>query len=221
MYGIVCRIIIKINDLYVEPAINNSLSLLDYIEKVVNIFVSVIVAFGGCGFISYLRRIREKSLNAIFGYYAQLKVRLHYFQSELSGNSDIITDRFVPSSQRKEIEPSRELLAKQLIKQFASSAKDTIQFLKISDNQMPPVENWAEKFNCLLEFLEDSSNIDNDNFFKWTSDELQKRNDYFNLHIGNINSIIDAISKEQDVIAHRLHKRGFIKKIQDRIKQKK
>lgn len=190
--------------------VNNSLYSIEEIfscaESILSAIANLLVAFVGVYGIKYLNKIKEKNDNATFGYYARLKVRLHIMKNILDEYKMPFLDRLIPESERTDIEPSKIATVDLAIKELIENAKDTLCFLKDSEDQMPASRTWSDNYGTLLEFVEDCVKMDNIKYFKWNADFSDKQEAYYKKHKENIEMMIACISEQQERIQKKLYK---------------
>lgn len=181
--------------------------ILSNVDNIVAIITDILVAIVGVYGIRYLNKIKEKNYNATFGYYARLKVRLHMLNSILEENKRYILDRFIPEADRISVDMAKEVTVKLAIEQLVENAKETLVFLKTSEEQMPASNNWFEKYGRLLEFLEDCVKLSNTQYFKWNDDYGNNQEKYYALHKVNIEEMINDIVLLQVETGGKLYKK--------------
>ena len=197
-------------------SIENTFSCIDYILSFIS---SLLIIIAGVYGIKYINKIKEKNNNAIFGYYTRLKVRLHIIKTVLEEYKMPFLDRLIPQSERSDIEPSKQGTVNLAIENLIENAKETLNFLKNSEEQMPASITWSDNYCTLLEFLEDCVKITNNNYFKWNTDFSNNQNVYYNRHKENIDLMIESISKQQEKMQIELYKTTNIAKLKSYIKK--
>lgn len=97
-----------------------------------------------------------------------------------------------------------------VIDQFAANAKETLDFLMNSDNQMPACYDWIDMYNVFVGFLVDCQNISQKQYYKWLADdEYQSRQEeYYNRHISNIEKMMEAITSSQKDLGGKIFKKN-------------
>lgn len=193
---------------------SSSSSSIEFVEKIVNIITGLLVAFGSVGGIVFLKKLKEKRLNATFGYFSRLKVRIHFLSTTFKAYNDILLDRLIPVQNRRAIDLTKLPFIEEIIAQFSNTANETIEFLKKEDNQIPGDLNWIEKYDLFLEFLEDFQNINNLAYYKYCTGNLEeKKNNYYIQHLKNMDDMLIAINQCQKDLEKKLCKPKFTQKI--------
>lgn len=185
-------------------------NVISVISDAFDLFLSILIFIGGVFGIGYLKNLHEKSLNATFGYYAQLKVRIHLLNTTFVENKEYILDRFVPDDKRKLIDPAKEAFIKREIEQFIENANETHEFLKNAIDQVPCSFDWAQKYTILLDFLEDVSKLKNLTYYKWSKDPFEQKEKYFKLHNDNMESLLKDIKTQEIKIQRKMHRKQRI-----------
>lgn len=180
-------------------------------DSIVSIIVEIILAIVGVCGIRYLYKIREKNYNATFGFYCRLKVRLCRIIKIINKDyKDYIFDRFSQQNSRKDIDLKNAENIKIDIEDLAETAKETLEFLKKEDNQMPASENWSNNYSTLLDFLEDCKNISDENYYKWQSSDSNMKDTYYKLHNDNLHSMLEYINDRQNYLQKKLYKKSWL-----------
>ena len=124
----------------------------------------------------------------------------------------------------KKVDISLESITQNAKKQMCETTKDTIEFLKNSEDQMPASEGWIDKCSILFEFLEDYSKLsDNFEHLKWNGNYAKNKEKYYKKHYTNICSMLDDIEEQQKDIECRIFNNwlcAFFKRICRKIKKK-
>lgn len=175
------------------------------IESYTNIIGNLVIIVGGMMGIIFFRHLRNKQENAIFSYLTQLQVRIKTLYEIFEKYHAPIMERFVPQTSRRTDVTGQTAFIDEIIQNFISTAQETLDFLKKTDNQMPASKNWPELFNCLIEFLLDVKCLSMDTFHKWPQGNCEQlKNDYYNKHKENLEAILKAIDKNQKKIVKRI-----------------
>lgn len=174
-------------------------NVLNNINTLSNIIVNIIVILGGILGLNYIKKMREKQIDSTFSYLTRLNVRLKYFQELLINFRDEIMDRFLPEDCRREVSADRVSLVANMIDQLSKNAKETLEFLRNEDNQIPAQEGWIDNFNSFIEFLLDCEQLDHKSYYKWTNKEEreEKCTLYFDNAASTIDTLIEMLTKRQ------------------------
>lgn len=182
----------------IKPALNTMTisDLLTIIDTIINSALNIVMIVGGILGLNYIIKLRKRQFDSTFSYLTKLNVRLKYFDMTLKIYKDEIMDRFLPSRDRREISAERTLLVKETIESFSKNAKETLNFLKDEDDQMPAQEGWINCFNSFIEFLIDCEQISQDSYYKWTAtnDIENIKETYYNNILNNINRLINMVN---------------------------
>lgn len=190
--------------IFVEEQTTNG--VLENIDLIVNILSGLAVLIGGVFATLFFKTLREKSLNATFGYFSRLKVRMNSLLHIFTNNSTEILNRlFIPDGERREDDPQKTAFIDELISKFSKEAKETREFLKKEDDQMPGSRNWVDNYTTFLEFLEDCENLQNPMYYK--NIEASEINEYYKTHTENMKAMLNAIDIRQKELENKLCKR--------------
>ena len=194
-------------------------------DHIVAIVTNLILAVVGVIGISYIKKMKEKRYASTFSFCARLKIRLHIMKTIMDEHKDFILDQLIPVGNRKKIDISLESIKQNAKNQMCETAKDTIEFLKNSEDQMPASEGWTDKCSTLFEFLEDYSRLsDNFEHLEWEGNYSNKKEEYYTKHYSNITSMLKDIEEQQKDIECRMFNTwicAFFKRISRKIKKKK
>ena len=111
--------------------------------------VNIVVTAGGVWGYRYIRNLREKQREATFSYLMRLNVRLKYFYDTLVAYQDEIMERFRPRSKRRGSSVENTIFVEDVINRLAENARETLEFLRNENNQLPAQRGWIKKFNRL------------------------------------------------------------------------
>lgn len=198
----------------------SSNSILDNIDTIVNILSSLVVIVGGILGTLLLTSLREKNLNATFGYFARLKVRINFLLNTFTNNKvEILNRLFNPDGERREDDPQKTAFIDKVIQNFAKEAEETRYFLKHEDDQMPCSKEWIDNYSTFLGFLEDCENLQYPMYFKNT--ETSEQNEYFSKHTENMKKMLELIDKRQNYLGNKFFKSSFKEKISKKFNKRR
>lgn len=119
-------------------------------------------------------------------------------------------DRLIPEDEREDIEESKSLFIEEIICKCSNNAKETIEFLKNADNQMPIDTTWMDKYGDFLDFLIDIENIQDPMFHKFEFDDDAEyktaKKDYYEHHYQNMNLMMQGIDTKQKGMSEKICK---------------
>lgn len=195
-----------------EIVTNDTLSISDILsgtDTFTNIIVNIIVIVGGIVGLNYIRKMREKQIDATFSYLTRLNVRLKYFDCILDTYSEEIMDCFIPENSRREIGAERITLVSNTIRDFSKNAEETLKFIREENNQMPAKKGWVEKFNLFIEFLIDCEQLNQSTYCKWTTidDFDEKKKNYYKKNVENIKNLLQMVNERQSNLENELFKK--------------
>ncbi len=186
-------------------------SFLENIEIISNIAVDFVVVLGGVLGFLYLKKLKEKQVNAVFNYLTQLQVRLKKLYTIYVTYEDSIMEHFIPQTKRREEVDGKSSFIDQIVTEFAKNALETLNFLSKSQEQMPASKDWTSKYEILIEFLVDAEHLSIETFYKWIDDDEKKRRQiYAKKHKKNLKGLLNDIREEQEKYVDKL----FHKKLQ-------
>lgn len=178
------------------------------LEKIVVIIVNIIVIVGGIIGLRHIEKLKEKRMNASFGYFVQLNVRLHALKSLLKEYKAEIMDRFIPEGKRTPFKVEKAGIIRSMIEDFSRRAKETQDFLMHAPEQVSCGEGWFEAYTKLLELLEDGINISNPLYHKWSDDFTAQKEQYYQEHFANLKRMLDYIKDQENDIESKLFKKS-------------
>ena len=158
----------------------------------------------------YIRKIKEKQIDATFSYLTRLNVRLKFFNDIFITYGEEIMDCFIPENYRREIVPDRISLVSERIKDLAENAKETLKFIRDENNQMPAQKGWVDKFNTFVEFLIDCEQLDQSIYYKWSiMDEYEeKKSQYYEENSKNIQELLRMVHERQIKLEEEMFKKN-------------
>ena len=196
-----------------EVITTDAVSIVDVlsgIDTFTNIVVNIIVIIGGILGFNYIRKIKEKQIDATFSYLTRLNVRLKFFNDIFITYGEEIMDCFIPENYRREIVPDRISLVSERIKDLAENAKETLKFIRDENNQMPAQKGWVDKFNTFVEFLIDCEQLDQSIYYKWSiMDEYEeKKSQYYEENSKNIQELLRMVHERQIKLEEEMFKKN-------------
>ncbi len=185
------------------------MDILTVIDSVVEIIVNIFVIIGGICGLNYIKKLREKQSDSVFGYLTKLRVRINCINQIFINNCDDITELFINVSNRRIPSANKIQSTYDAAKVLSKNASETLIFLMNEDDQIPAQKGWTKNLNFFISFLIDCEQLKNPTFFKWTNrDEHQKEIDnYIEDHIKCMNKLLKMISKCQTSLEDKLYKR--------------
>ena len=183
----------------------NTIENINSITKIISNIILIIGGFWGVGF---LKGLKEKSINATFGYYTMLKIRINYFLKMLKTYKDELLDRLIPDNDRVELEESTSLFFQDVLDEYSSNAAETLSFLKNSDDQIPTNVEWISNYDSFIEFLNDATKMNKEEFHICKDERLYNKfkTDYYDTHIAAMEALIREINTAQEVLCKKMDK---------------
>lgn len=213
-----------ISNLHICNIVADVTSIIETTSSVIDIFTGIVLIVGGFWGVAFLKSLKEKSINAIFGYYTMLKVRINFFIKTFNSYKNEILDRLIPEDEREDIEESRSLFIEEIIAKCSKNATETIEFLKNADNQMPIDTEWMDKYGTFLDFLIDMENIQDSMFYKYEFDDEAEyettKNNYYNINYNNMNQMLKEIDNKQKYMSEKICKKSLFSQLIKKIKSK-
>lgn len=196
----------------IEPALETtSISdILTNVNTIINSCVNIIVFIGGILGLKYINKLRERQSDSVFSYLTRLNVRLRFFKMSLTDYKTEILDQFIPESHRREIGPERVVFIDEVINNFSESAKETLNFLRNENDQMPAQIGWFKCLDTLIEFLNDCEHLIQNGYYKWNinNDMDSEKESYYCKHMENINKLIEMITDRQRQLEIEIFKKS-------------
>ena len=194
--------------------------VLSHSESVLTVIVDLLVAVAGVFGIRYLYNIKSKRLNATFSYYSRLKVRLYLMRKIVENNKDAFLNKLIPENIRHDLGLENASVINHDMGILVDTANETLKFLKTEEDQFPASEDWIICHNNLLDFLYDCSKMSDPKFYKWKTDYQVKQQEYYSIHLSNLEKMIDDISKQQIKLNDKLFKTHLISRIKQKIRKR-
>lgn len=182
--------------------------VLIYTSTFSDIIVNFIVIIGGVLGLSYIKRMREKQSDATFSYLMRLNIRLKYFKIIFEKYRDNIMGRFYPETYRREPSVERMNLVEETIQDLSQQAKETLDFLRNEDNQLPAKKGWVENINQFIELLIICEQLKNREYFMWTENEdIEKEKDgHYKEIMKIINTLLNMVNERQKELENKIFK---------------
>lgn len=173
--------------------------IIKYESTLVDIATKIIGCVCALKGIGYLNALRQKKAIATFSFSAQLYVRLYELNIFLSANEQLLTNLYSENAQSewgdKRGAPENELT------QFYECAEETLNFIKISSDQMPSYKDWEEDYMNLIQFLVDIIFFDirdGKNRFKYTENcSIDDRTHYWQNKCDLLQKLLSGIKEEK------------------------
>ena len=138
-------------------------------DSAVGIVVNILVIIGGIVGFSYIKKLREKQKDSIFGYLTKLSVRINCIYQLVINNRDDITERFIDISNRRIPSANKIQSTYNAIEILSQNASEALKFLMNEDDQIPAQKGWTKCLSLFISFLIDCEQLKNPAFFKWTN----------------------------------------------------
>lgn len=202
---------IRVYLLFAKEAMKSGISwteMLEHANTVADIVVNIVVTAGGVWGYRYIRNLREKQREATFSYLMRLNVRLKYFYDTLVAYQDEIMERFRPRSKRRGSSVENTIFVEDVINRLAENARETLEFLRNENNQLPAQRGWIKKFNRFVEFLLDFEQLGREEYFKWMDDgDLETReNKYYQEAMEIIEELLKMTLDRQEELEREIFK---------------
>ena len=172
-------------------------SLIDFLCKIAELIGNVIIIIGGIFGIVYIKKLKEKRLNAAFGFFSKFSLRLKSISYLFEQNKNTILNSLVNPSDRSKLADIDNSYSQKSVDELVKKALETINFLMEENDQMPVFIGWIDKYNNFISFLETICQLSNSNFFLWNEFDETKQEEFYNTHSENIKGMIDDIYKFQ------------------------
>lgn len=105
---------------------------------------------GGCAIlgVSYLRKLKEKKQESLAGFWIQFGAQIIMINNRIQDFPELLSSMCSDDSIEK-------LSVDQLENDFYAIVKNTLDFIKCHDNQIPLVPGWTENYFFFITFLND------------------------------------------------------------------
>lgn len=148
-----------------------NLDFLDITDTIVGIIVNTLVILGGVLGFSYIKKLREKQQDNIFGYLTKLNVRIDCIYQIVINNKDVIVEQLINTSNRRIPGANTVQSTHIIMENLSQNASETLKFLMSEENQFPAKKGWTKCLNMFISFLIDCEQLKNPSFFKWMNRE--------------------------------------------------
>lgn len=179
------------------------------IKNLAEVFAAIIGGVCAIKGIYWLKSLRDKKIEATFGFWSQLAIKLKFLKKRLENNHNLINNLY----SRKAKEPWLNVSAppeKEPLNEFKGLAAEIVPFIKDAPDQIPAYRGWTDDYSKLVEFLDDILYYDismSDAMFKFEDPCLVKERDKYVDNICKIMSrLIQEIEKAQKGIEKELCK---------------
>lgn len=177
-------------------------------DSVVGIVVNILVIIGGILGLNYIKKLREKQKDSIFGYLTKLNVRINCIYQIFINNCDDITEQLIDISNRRIPSANKVQSTYNVMEILSQNASETLKFLMNEDDQIPAKKGWTDCLNSFISFLIDCEQLKNPTFFKWVNkDDHQKDIDeYIKNHINCMKNLLEMINDCQIDLENKICK---------------
>ena len=162
---------------------SGSIDLLDKIVKIVSTFLGIVLTILGFSFTHNYKKKRE---DAVFGFYAKLKVFLVQLQPKIGNDiRNIFYCRYQGEQYKQKALANNEKM------QLQQHIEKILDFLHSSNNQIPASSKWHENMDSLLKFLIQYSTLDKNPLVQPKNNGEEAKRAY-----KKINQVIEEMLKE-------------------------
>ncbi len=171
---------------------------LEPINVIVSIFLSIVTGVSMIFGMRYLKSLKEKKLAASFSFWSQIKLKIIRMHNYMLWNKEIINNFYSVDSRLQWEE--NEVTMEQL-QDFKKLAKEILEYLDQTEDQMPAYNGWSKDMLELIDFLSKVIQYDickNDDMF-FTNEIVKKevRDAYYADICRIMQSLIEGIQKGQ------------------------
>ena len=177
-----------------------------------NCFISLVALFGGAWCFVQIRKLKEKQLDSIFSFLIRFRIRLRLMITSLEKYSNYILEALTNPSIRQGDVDDDNSYSEKIVESFLKNAKETLEFLLNSDNQIPIQKGWMEKYNKLIDFLDVYVKTEDKNFFIWNDESDDLKKEFYETHIINMKTMLSEIDNLQSELEKKLTRKFFLKK---------
>lgn len=194
-------------------------TMLNNVDTIVEILISIITGVSVILGLHYLKSLKEKYTVATFTFWSQINVRIVLLCSLLKEEK-----RFLNNMYPQDIQANWETsnLSQKRVKEYQDLVKDTLNFLKSTDDQMPAYVGWSEDFKEFIQFLTNIIQYDICNstgqFVENVSGIISERDTYWENVCSVMERLQAGINKKQKEIEEEICKEDLFGHLFKRIK---
>lgn len=119
------------------------------LDSAVGIILNIVTGVGIILGLCYFRKFKEKQMSAAFGFWSHLNMLISQIQAQLISSPYLLSNMFSENSSLSETGTPPEKETKMLL----SVAKETLDYLKRTPDQIPAYIGWSEDIVKLKVFL--------------------------------------------------------------------
>lgn len=192
--------------LLVQGVAQGSQSVFADIKEFAELVATVIGGFCALKGISYIDSLRKKKMLSTFSFESQLFARIYEIYTLISGDDRFFTNLYSNEAYKEWNDKSG--VTKEELDSLYNNAKETLEFIKNTPDQLPAYASWGNDYRELIKNLVDILHYDirsSQKGFKFTAScPMDDRKKYCDSFLKLLERMMDGISFDQNATANGL-----------------